>query len=81
MEDLESGSLEFPIVGEFLANLKQEFENRDNESVKVKESITRIKDNREICLEVLKFRRAARGSRFEEKPLIKKFKRDINEVI
>jgi len=37
MEDLENESLEFPIVREFLANLKQKFENRDDKLVKVAE--------------------------------------------
>jgi len=37
IEDLENESLEFPIVREFLANLKQKFENRDDKSVKVAE--------------------------------------------
>jgi len=38
IEDLKNGSLEFLIVREFLANLKQEFRNGDNKSVKVTES-------------------------------------------
>jgi len=37
IEDLENESLEFPIVREFLANLKQKFENRDDKLVKVAE--------------------------------------------
>jgi len=37
MKNLENGSLEFSIVEEFLANLKQEIGNRDNESVKIAE--------------------------------------------
>jgi len=35
---LENSSLEFIIVRDFLTNLKQEFENGDNELVKVVES-------------------------------------------
>ena len=37
MKNLENRSLEFPTVEEFLADLKQEFGNRDNESVKIAE--------------------------------------------
>ena len=37
MKDLENGSLEFTIVGDFLTNLKQEFGNRNNKLVKVAE--------------------------------------------
>ena len=32
---MKNSSLEFLIVGEFLANLKQKFGNRDNELVKI----------------------------------------------
>ena len=35
IEDLENKSLEFSIVGEFLADLKQKFGNRDDKLVKV----------------------------------------------
>ena len=37
MKNLENESLEFPIVEQFLADLKQEFGNRDNELVKIAE--------------------------------------------
>ena len=35
IEDLENRSLEFPIVGNFLTDLKQEFGNRDNKLVMI----------------------------------------------
>ena len=37
MEDLEGGLLEYKTVGEFLANIKREFGEGDEESVKVVE--------------------------------------------
>ena len=37
MEDLEGGILEYETVGEFLDNLKKEFGEGDEESVKVVE--------------------------------------------
>jgi len=37
IENLENKSLEFLIVEEFLADLKQEFGNGDNKSVKIVE--------------------------------------------
>jgi len=37
IENLENKSLEFPIVGNFLINLRQKFRNRDNELVNVVE--------------------------------------------
>jgi len=35
MEDLESGNLSYAIVGEYLADLKEGFGGRDNETMKV----------------------------------------------
>lgn len=35
IEDLKNKSLEFPIVGEFLSDLKQKFRNGNNKSVKI----------------------------------------------
>ena len=37
IENLKNESLEFLIVGEFLADLKQKFENKDDKLVKVVE--------------------------------------------
>jgi len=37
LKDLETGSLIFVIVGEFLADLRQEFGSRDNKTIKVAE--------------------------------------------
>jgi len=35
IEDLKNKSLEFPIVGEFLSDLKQKFRNGNDKSVKI----------------------------------------------
>ena len=35
MEDLESGELEYVIIGEFLIDLRKEFKKGDNETTKV----------------------------------------------
>jgi len=37
LEDLESGNLKYKIVEEFLVNLKKEFKERDNKTMKVTE--------------------------------------------
>jgi len=37
LEDLKSGELEFPIVEDFLTNLKKKFRNRNNKIDKVTE--------------------------------------------
>jgi len=81
LENLEVGELEFESVGEFLAEIKKEFEGGDKESVKVAE-LKRIEQGGRSMEELVQnFKRIARGSRYERYPLIKEFKRDMNGVI
>jgi len=37
MEDLESGNLSYSTIREFLSDLKEEFDRRDNKTIKVME--------------------------------------------
>ena len=80
LEDLEGRLLEYKMAGEFLADIK-EFGERDEEIVKVAK-LKRL-EQREKMMEnfVQKFRRAARGSRYERKPLVEEFKRGMNRTI
>jgi len=48
MEDLENGSLEFLMVGEFLIHLKQEFGNGNNKLVKVEKLKKMEQENKMI---------------------------------
>ena len=81
IEDLENGSLKLPTVGEFLANLKQKFRNGNNELVKITK-LKKVEQELKIIEEfVQEFRRVIRGSSFEGRLLIKKFKRGMNRVI
>ena len=73
--------LEYEIVGEFLANIKKEFEGGDKESVKVVE-LKRLEQGSKIMEEfVQEFRRVARESEYKRKPLADEFKRKINGMI
>ena len=52
MKDLESIDLSYAIVGEYLADLKEGFGGRDNETMKVaelKKSRIGRKDDGEVC--------------------------------
>ena len=81
MEDLEGGLLEYETAGEFLADIKKEFGKEDEEGVKVVE-LKRLEQGRRIIEEfVQEFRRAAKESGYEERPLVEKFKWDMNEMI
>jgi len=68
-------------VEEFLSNLKKEFGRGEKESVKTAELRKLEQGGRTIEEFVQEFKRAARGSGYEEQPLVEKFKREINGVI
>ena len=68
-------------MGEFLANLKQKFRNGNNELVKVTKLKKVEQELKTIEEFVQKFRRVIRRISFEERLLIKKFKRGMNRVI
>ena len=80
MKYLESGSLSYITVGEFLLDLKKEFGNGDNKTAKVAE-LKKIEQRNKIIEFVQEFRRAVRKSGYEKRLLIEKFKREINGVI
>jgi len=78
MEELETGEIEFESAGEFLAEIKKEFGGGDEKSVKVAE-LKKIKQEGRMIEEfVQNFKRVARGSGYEGRPLIKEFKQGMN---
>jgi len=71
MEDLQNWSLKFPIVEDFLTNLKQEFGNGDDKWIKVAE-LKRIEQGAKMIEKfVQEFRRE---SSFKGWALIEEFK-------
>ena len=81
MEDLEAGLLEYETAGEFLAEIKREFRGEDEEIIKVAELKRLEQRGKTIKKFVQEFRRAARESRYERRPLVKEFKKDMNRTI
>ena len=81
LEELEAGKLEFETVGEFLAEIKKEFGGEEEESVKVAELRKLEQEGRTMEEFVQEFKRAARGSGYEGRPLVKEFKRGMNGAI
>ena len=81
LEDLEGGLLEYETVGEFLVDIRKEFGERDEKSVKVAE-LKRVEQESKMMEEfVQEFRRAARDSGYEGRLLMEEFKRGMNRVI
>ena len=81
LENLEEGILEYKSVGEFLAGIKKEFGEGEEESVKVVES-KKLKQGEKMIEEfVQEFKRAVKEYGYEERPLVEKFKRRMNRAI
>jgi len=78
MEELESGETEYETVEEFFTNLRKEFGGGEEELVKAAE-LRRMEQGGKTMEEyVQEFKRAARESRYEGRPLVEEFKGGIN---
>ena len=72
------GEVEYESVDEFLTCLKKEFGRGEEESVKAAE-LRKIEQGGKTMEEfVQEFKRAARGSGYEGRPLVEEFKREMN---
>jgi len=78
MEELEAGEVEYESVEEFLTSLRKEFGGGEEESVKAAELRKLEQGGRMMEEFVQEFKRAARGSGYEERPLVEEFKRGMN---
>ena len=81
MDELESGEVEYESVEEFLSCLKKEFGGGEEESVKVAELRKLEQGGRTMEEFIQEFKRAARGSGYEGRPLVEEFKRGMNGSI
>ena len=78
MDELESGEVEYESVEEFLTCLRKEFGGGEEESVKAAE-LRKLEQGGKTMEEfVQEFKRAARGSGYEGRPLVEEFKRRMN---
>ena len=77
LEELESGEMEYETAEEFLMTLK-EFGGGEEEAVKAAELRKLEQGGRMMEEFVQEFKRAARGSGYEGRPLIEEFKRGMN---
>ena len=74
MEELEVGEVEYETVGEFLAEIKKEFGEGDEELVKIAE-LKRIEQGSRMIEDFVQdFKRIVRESSYEECLLIEEFK-------
>jgi len=81
IEELEAGEVEYETAEEFLATLKKEFGGGEEESIKAAES-RKLEQGEKMMKEFIQeFKRAVRGSGYEGRPLVEKFKRGMNGLI
>jgi len=78
MEELESVEVEYKTAEEFLISLKKEFGRGEEESMKAAELSKLEQGGRTMEEFVQEFKRVARGSRYEGRPLVEEFKRGMN---
>jgi len=81
MEELEVGEVEYEMAEEFLMSLKKEFGGGEEESVKAAELRKLEQGGRTMEEFIQEFKRAARGSGYEGRPLVEEFKRGMNRGI
>ena len=81
MEEMESGEVEYESAEEFLTSLKKEFGGGEEESMKAAELRKLEQGGRTMEEFVQEFKRAARESGYEGRPLVEEFKRGINGSI
>ena len=81
MEELEAGEVEYESVEEFFTILKKKFGGGEEESVKAAELRKLEQGGKTVEEFVQEFKRAARGSGYEGRPLVEEFKRGINSGI
>ena len=73
--------LKYKTVKEFLANIRKEFEERDEESVKVVKLKRLEQEEKTIEEFVQKFKRVVRGSSYKGRLLVEEFKRGMNKIV
>ena len=78
MEELETEEVEYELAEEFLTSLRKEFGGGEEESVKAVE-LRKLEQGGKTMEEfVQEFKRAARRSGYEGRPLVEEFKQGMN---
>ena len=81
IEELEAGEIEYETVEEFLISLKKEFGGEEEESVKAAELRKLEQEGKTMEEFIQEFKRVARSSKYEGRPLVEEFKRGMNGAI
>jgi len=78
MEEMEAGEVKYKSAEEFLTSLKKEFGGGEEELIKAAE-LRKMEQGGKMMEEFIQeFKRAARGSGYEGRPLVEEFKKGMN---
>ena len=78
MEELEAGEVEYESVEEFFTNLRKKFGGGEEKSMKAVELRKMEQEGKTMEEFIQEFKRAARESGYEGRPLTEEFKRGMN---
>ena len=78
MEELEAREMEYESIEKFFTSMKKEFGEGEEEATKAAELRQLEQDGRSMEEFVQIFKRIARGSGYEGRPLVEEFKKGIN---
>ena len=78
MEEMEAGEVEYESAEEFLTCLRKEFGGGEEELMKAAELRRMEQEGKTMEEYVQEFKRTARGSGYEGRPLVEEFKRGMN---
>jgi len=81
LEEINKGTSEVEMMEELFEKMREEFREFDEESRKMDKLRLLVQGSRTCDKYVQEFRRAARGSSYEERALIEEFKRGLNGTI
>ena len=81
LDEITKGTSLVNTVEELFTKIRQEFGEFDEESRKVDELKLLEQGNKTVDEYVQEFKRAARGSRYERRALVEKFKRGLSGVV
>ena len=81
LENLKAENLEYRTTEEFLEDLKKEFGEGNNKTMKIIELKKVKQEDRTIEKFIQEFKRISKSSKYKERPLMKEFKQDMNGII
>jgi len=81
LDELAKGELEVELAKQLFAKIRNDFGETSEKERKIEQLRTIEQEGRTYNKYVQEFKKVARGSSYERRPLIKEFKQGLNEAI